>query len=104
MRILSIDAWADCCGCDHSEDGEEACWTWNNWFPLEKRAEKIPETVEEFGALLDAIPSRFKPENYELDDDQYNVVLLEKKTRKPLYAVEYGAANDILDQESRVSK
>lgn len=90
MKVLSIDAWANCCGCDHEEGSPEACWTWNAWYPLKTRAEKIPESVEEFGKLLGAIPSRFNPENYELDDDGYNVILLEKKTRMPLYAVEYG--------------
>ena len=25
-----------------------------------------------------------------IDDDQYNIVIIEKKTGKPLYAIEYG--------------
>ena len=90
-RILSIDAWADCCGCDHTDDGLERCWTWNNWFD-EGTTETVPETVEDFFKVLDARASA-NPKDYELDDDQYNIVLIEKKTRMPLFAIEYGNKN-----------
>ena len=92
MKILSIDALADCCGCDHEENSPEACWTWNNWFTVGK-TDKIPSSVQEFAELLGGFNDGVNPDDYLIDDDQYNIVLIEKKSMRPLYAVEYGANN-----------
>lgn len=97
MRVLSIDAWADCCGCDHTEESKERCWTWNNWHKMQK-TECLPKTVSDFFDMMIAA-GYFDPRSiekigeYEIDDDQYNIVLIEAKTRRPLFAVEYGAAS-----------
>lgn len=90
-KKLSIDAWANCCGCDHSENDKEACWTWNNWFTL-GHTDKLPETLEEFVEEFDGYTGKGNIEDhYELEDDGYNIVLIKKDTREPCYAVEYGS-------------
>ena len=84
INVLSIDAWAD------GEDG----WTWNNWHkvgtcPLAtcdlKPAEIIAFMISE-GYLRDGVAGRV-----EVEDDQYNMVILDIETREPLFALEYGA-------------
>jgi len=48
-------------------------------------------TRDAFGSVGDVIG--VNPDDYLIDDDQYNIVLIEKKSMRPLYAVEYGANN-----------
>jgi len=111
MRVLSIDAWAgpcdpDCEACAHendpaSEDDNEdnmpahnGGWTWNNWFDRGQaprtlcdatEAEQIAWFVSEGYVNEKAIEGAY------IDDDQHNLVLCDKKTHEPLYALEYGA-------------
>ena len=84
MKVLSIDAWNDNNG-----------WSWNNWF-------KVGEISKaEFEALKSdkAIATWFKDNGFTtsddmrqitIEDDQYNIVICEKKGGKPLFAIEYG--------------
>lgn len=83
INVLSIDAWAD------GEDG----WTWNNWHkvgtcPIStcdlEPAAIIAFMIEE-GYLNATAATRC-----EVDDDQYNMVVLDAVTREPLFALEYG--------------
>ena len=85
MKILSIDAWR--------YDGG---WTWNNWFNVGS-IEKIPEgnrrilkMMRDKGYLSEGSKGRVT-----VDDDGYNVVILDKGTREPLFAIEYGAAEEL---------
>lgn len=87
INVLSIDAWAD------GEDG----WTWNNWHKVGTAplatcdlppAEIIAFMISE-GYVQDGAASLV-----EVDDDQYNMVILDKDTREPLFALEYGAVID----------
>ncbi len=95
FRILSIDAWADCCGCDHTDESEERCWTWNEWHSI-GHAEQLPESLEDaFKALSEAgyvdLPTALsRAAEFEIEDDGYNVVVLDKESQRPLYAFEYG--------------
>lgn len=84
-RILSIDAWR-----------EEEGWTWNDWFStgytipidmLEKMSDRqlIKYCRDELSLL--SIASKGK---VAVEDDQYNKVIIERSTRRPLYAIEYG--------------
>ena len=85
MKVLSIDAWWD----------GEGGYTWNNWW-------KVGEiSKEEFESLKTEKDYRlwFKRNGYtttankrkvSIDDDQYNIVLSDAKTGRPLYAIEYG--------------
>jgi hypothetical protein len=84
FKILSIDAWRD-----------GSSWSWNNWF-----------TAGEFPAELIGMNPRqlfkwFRDEGYlkesskgkvAIEDDQYNLVILDRGTREPLFAIEYGAS------------
>jgi hypothetical protein len=91
-RILSIDAWRD-------GDG----WTWNQWY-------KVGEITEEefsefykvngwqcnkralFKYMRDAgYLSKASAGRVSMEDDQYNVVIYDKNTLEPLFAIEYGA-------------
>ena len=85
MKVLSIDAWAE------SEGG----WNWNQWYHVGDISK------EEFEALKTdkAIAVWFHENGYTatadmrritIDDDQYNVVVCEKKGGMPLFAIEYG--------------
>jgi hypothetical protein len=94
FRVLSIDAWADCCGCEHEEENGPRCWTWNTWFTQDKEYdEEIHGTLNEANALKFFNSEYITPEyrdKFEISDDQYNLVLIDKTTLKPRLAIEYG--------------
>lgn len=81
-KILSIDAWRN-----------EGGWDWNNWH----KVGDIPL------AACDWTPRKllkwFRDNNYlnpasagkcAVEDDQYNIVIVHRHTRRPLFAIEYG--------------
>ncbi len=81
--ILSIDAW-------NGPDG----WTWNDWYKTGSTApeeilnwspRKIFKYLRDEGILGDGSKGEVA-----LEDDQYNLVILERGNRRPLYAIEYG--------------
>jgi hypothetical protein len=85
INVLSIDAWAD------GEDG----WTWNNWHkvgttPLSTcdldHAAIVAYMIEE-GYLHTGAAARVA-----VEDDQYNLVIVDAETHEPLFALEYGPA------------
>lgn len=86
-RILSIDAWRE-------PDGG---WTWNNWyhvadFPMHQQAmldkpRELLRWMREVGLLADGSKG-----NASVEDDGYNVVIRDRRTSEPVYAIEYGAA------------
>jgi hypothetical protein len=79
-KVLSIDAWAD------GHDG----WNWNNWFHVET-LEAIPDEDKAIDALIElGVLNEKARELCEVEDDQYNLVITDKRTREPLYAIEYG--------------
>ena len=84
MNVLSIDAWAD-------EDG----WTWNAWYTVGQVSK------QEFEGLKTTKQQRlwFRNQGYittankrevDIDDDGHNTVVVNTKTREPLFAIEYG--------------
>lgn len=85
MKILSIDAWGN------KTDGYER----NNWYhvgDIDKETFLALKTDK-------AIAAWFATEGYTtsadmrrvlIEDDQYNVILCERKTQRPLFAIEYG--------------
>jgi hypothetical protein len=85
INVLSIDAWAD------GEDG----WTWNNWHKVGTCAlatcDLAPAEIIAFmiaeGYLKPGAADRCR-----VDDDQYNMVILDAETSEPLFALEYGPA------------
>ena len=83
LNVLSIDAW--------KEDGG---WTWNDWrkvasIPLEalhwKPRKIIGYLRNDLGLLSDASKGKVS-----VFDDQFNLIVVEKATNRPLYAIEYG--------------
>lgn len=80
-NILSIDAWAE---------GEDS-WTWNQWFkvgscPLslvDQPKESILEWFYREGFIR-------QTEEGDIEDDGHNVVIVDAKTREPIFAIEYG--------------
>ncbi len=87
MRILSIDAWRE----------PEGGWTWNNYWQvgsIEKAAfEALEDKPRKVFAWLrkEGILTAASAGCVALDDDQHNLVVVDKNTREPLVAIEYGA-------------
>ena len=85
MRILSIDAWGN------KEDG----YQWNNWFTVGTIDKATFEKLDTYKKVLvymrreGYITTGNKRLAY-VYDDQYNLVICDKKTDRPLYAIEYG--------------
>lgn len=85
VTILSIDAW-------NGPDG----WTWNQWYnrgkaPLslcEKKPRAVFAWMRENGFLSEGSKGRVA-----LDDDQHNLVIIDRHTREPLFAIAYGEAD-----------
>jgi len=90
FKVLSIDAWADCCGCECQDDGPK-CWSWNNWHTI-GQLETLPDNDS---AIIDLMINEcfLKPTARSLvfvDDDQYNYVICDKESHEPIFAIEYG--------------
>lgn len=83
MRILSIDAWRDGNG-----------WTWNNWHNVGD-TENDTVNLDSPRAVFQYLRERGYLSDYSkgrvaLDDDGYNVVVIDRNTREPIFAIEYG--------------
>lgn len=87
VSILSIDAWAD------GEDG----WNWNMWTKVgsvavtmcdKPEAEILAYMVNEGYLKPAALTSCY------VEDDQYNMVVCDKETHEPLFALAYGELQD----------
>lgn len=83
LNVLSIEAW--------KEGGD---WTWNDWHkvasaPLEALHWKPRKIIDylrnDLGLLSDASKGKVS-----VFDDQFNFIIVEKATNRPLYAIEYG--------------
>lgn len=80
-KVLSIDAWGN------EDDG----YDWNQWFnvgtielhTIEDDDWVLHEMAEQ-GFIRDA-------ELCDIEDDQYNLVIVNKASREPLFAIEYGS-------------
>ena len=80
--VLSIDAWGN------QEDG----YDWNQWFhvgtidiDLDDENRDIIRAMVNAGYLTKA-----GLDVAEVEDDGYNIVILDKETREPVFAIEYG--------------
>lgn len=121
FRILSIDAMSEgqncpecgsmkltdgsshglvkCLKCSHEFDTDEGInWSWNSW------SDVSTFYVSEYGELTETSAMKCFADKLstsvdklsrqcEIDDDQYNLVLIRKTDRMPLYAIEYGNEN-----------
>lgn len=84
LKVLSIEAWRE------SEGG----WTWNQWYNVGtveldthdlNNARKVLKALRGEGILSPSTAGKVA-----IDNDQYNIVVIAKGTREPLYAIEYG--------------
>jgi len=80
--VLSIDAWGN------QEDGYE----WNQWFNVGSiDLDLDAENREIIRAMVDAgYLTKAGLDVCDIDDDGYNIVILDKETREPVFAIEYG--------------
>jgi predicted house-cleaning NTP pyrophosphatase (Maf/HAM1 superfamily) len=82
VSILSIDAWRDPQG-----------WSWNNWYKVGTCDVSICDlSVREILRYMrsEGYLSATSAGKVAIDDDQYNVVIVNKNTREPLFAIAYG--------------
>ena len=83
MKVLSIDAWRD-----------ESSWQWNNWytvgeFPTEyinKSNRFILKWMRDNDFLAESSKGKVT-----IEDDGYNITIIDRKNYRPLFAIEYGA-------------
>jgi len=81
FKVLSIDAWGN-------QDGG---YEWNNWFnvgSIDVDLDAKPETILQSMANEGFITN---PTLGDVDDDGYNMVIVDKVTREPIFAIEYGS-------------
>lgn len=86
VNVLNIDAWRDI-------DGG---WTWNNWRycgRITRRELKALDTPRRLFAWLrrHGYLSAASAGAVAQEDDGYNLVIVDRVTREPLFAIEYGA-------------
>ena len=80
--VLSIDAWGNL----------EGGYDWNNWFnvgtidlDLDAENRDIIRAMVNAGYL-----TALALESAAVEDDGYNLVIIDKETREPVFAIEYG--------------
>ena len=80
-KVLSIDAWGN------PDEGYE----WNQWFNAGEIKlasieddDMILRELQDQGFITDASRG-------DIEDDQYNLVVVDKVTREPIFAIEYGS-------------
>ena len=80
-NVLSIDAWAG---------DEPQSWDWNAWYDagevlidINAEPKAVLTTMHEAGYIRN-------PELGDVEDDQYNLVIVDKATREPIFAIVYG--------------
>lgn len=85
INVLSIDAWAD----------GEGGWTWNQWHKVGScslaTCDLEPAAIIQF-MIDEGYLQAGAADRCEVDDDQYNMVIIDADTREPLFALEYGPA------------
>jgi hypothetical protein len=83
FRILSIDAWRNGPG-----------WDWNKWCHVGDCPAHVADLSPRrlFAWMRDnGYLNARSIGKVELEDDMYNVVICERSTHRPIYAIEYGA-------------
>lgn len=85
IRILSIEAWRNPLG-----------WDWNSWRRIGEIDRVTLDTLTTNRRVLrwmrdEGYLTHYSKGRVTVEDDQYNLVVLDKNTREPLFAIEYGA-------------
>lgn len=85
MKILSIDAWGN----------EENGYEWNQWYTIGEISKEEFEKLDSNQKVLyymknhDYICSSDEKDAM-VEDDQYNMVIVDAQTKRPVFAIEYG--------------
>jgi len=85
MRILSIDALRD-----------QGGWSWNQWYtvgtitPEELATLKTNRQILKYMRTNGFLSTHHSAGRVAVEDDQYNLVIMAKGSRRPLFAIEYG--------------
>ena len=83
-NILSIDAWGN------AHEG----YQWNDWHKIGE-CERIPESESElFQIMLEKGFLDF-PDDYYIEDDNFNIVFSLKENLRPIFAIEYGSVDNV---------
>jgi hypothetical protein len=80
FKILSIDAWGN------EEDGYE----WNNWHTVGELTEAQLNSSLASALISKGLLSPASKGKVGVEDDGYNYVIVDRLTREPLFAIEYG--------------
>ena len=84
MYILSIDAWGN------EQDGYE----WNAWYRVSTISKVEFERIEKEEGFIQWFINKGYVKNFpdklEICDDGYDIVIQDKETGEPLFAIEYG--------------
>jgi hypothetical protein len=80
-KVLSIDAWGN------KDDGFE----WNQWFNA--GTIDLADLNDNDAIIWAMYKNDFinSVNGADIEDDGYNVVIVDEKTREPLFAIEYGS-------------
>jgi hypothetical protein len=96
FKLLSIDAIK-------SPEGQ---WEFNNWHELEEGIwfDYSSQTPRKIFAALRRMEylNEFSKGRVFLEDDQYNLLICEKATRRPIFALEYGSLQEIDNSDEDV--
>jgi hypothetical protein len=82
--VIEIDAWAG---------DEEGLWDWNSWAYVGYLELNLDSPHQEIINLFitRGLLRHDCADQVEVEDDQFNLVIVDKETREPLFAIEYGS-------------
>ena len=80
-QVLSIDAWGN------QEEGYE----WNNWHKVGFIDISTRDTEQDILEKMYINGFINNITGADIEDDQHNWVVVDKKTREPVFAIEYGS-------------
>ena len=88
IPVLSIEAWRNPWG-----------WDWNSWRRIGEIDRATLDTLTTNRKVLrwmrdEGYLTPWSKGRVTVEDDQYNLVILDKNTREPLFAIEYGAKEE----------
>ena len=79
--VLSIDAWAG---------DEPNTWDWNAWYDAGEVSLDLDATSSEILSVMHEAGYIKNPQLGDVEDDQYNLVIVDKGSREPIFAIVYG--------------
>ena len=81
LKVISIDAWAG---------DEPRSWDWNAWYDAGEVAVDISAPPQTVLRKMQAAGFIRSAKLCAVEDDTYNLVIVDRRTREPLFAIVYG--------------